>query len=55
MSCESGQSIPFVPYIGSISASPTGFLLRGHGRGGTQNVRLAEAVILGPATSMPTP
>ena len=34
-----------VLYIGSISASPTAYLLRGYGRAGTQN-DLAEAVIL---------
>ena len=33
-------------YIGSISASPTACLLRGYGRVGTQNDRLAEAVNL---------
>ena len=29
---------------GSISASPTAWLLRGHGRAGTQNERLGDAV-----------
>ena len=33
-------------YIVSISASPTACRLRGHGRGGTQNDRLAGAVIV---------
>ena len=32
-------------YIGSISASPTACLLRGHARAGTQNDRLGEAVM----------
>ena len=34
------------PYTGSISASSTACLLRGYGRAGTQNDRLAEAVNL---------
>ena len=40
-------------YIGCISASPTACLLRGYGRAGTQNYRLAEAVILSTGASIP--
>ena len=36
-----------------ISASRTACLLRGHGRAGTQNDRLGEAVILSTGTSIP--
>ena len=42
-------------HIGSISASPTACLLCGYGRAGTQNDRLAEAVVLSTRTSIPIP
>ena len=40
-------------YIGSISASPTASPLRGYGCVGTQNHRLAEAVVLSTGTPIP--
>ena len=46
------QSHPML-YIGSISASPTAYLLHGYGCAGTQNDRLAEAVVLSTGTSIP--
>ena len=49
---QRAEDLPKLNVIG-ISASPMAFPLRGHGRSGTQNDRLSEAVIL--STSMPYP
>ena len=40
-------------YIGSISASPTAYPLRGYVRSGTRNDRLGEAVVLSTGTPIP--
>ena len=45
--CHHSTTVP-----GSISASPTASLLRGHGRAGTSNDRLAEALVLSTGTSV---
>ena len=42
--CVPNKHGRIVPYIGSSSASPTARLLRGYGRAGTQNDRLAGHV-----------